>query len=303
MIKKTLMFSNRAYLSLRYDQMVIKRINEEGREETVTRPIEDLGIVMIENPQVTFTAALMDKLLQNNVSVIFCDDRHMPSGVLMPLEKNDTQSEVYNAQIDASVPLKKQLWQQTIVAKILNQAAALRIVNNVEIGNMLAWSKKVLSGDSTNLEARAAVYYWKNIFPQFPEFVRHDGDGNDPNSLLNYGYAILRAIIARSLVSSGLLPTFGIFHKNRYNAYCLADDIMEPYRPYVDLMVNDILNQGYAPEVNQHTKKILLTLPTVDVKIKNLKRPLMIAASITTSSLAKCFLGESRKIIYPELPL
>lgn len=303
MIKKTLMFSNRAYLSLRYDQMVIKRINEEGREETVTRPIEDLGIVLIENPQVTFTAALMDKLLQNNVSVIFCDDRHMPSGVLMPLEKNDTQSEVYNAQIDASVPLKKQLWQQTIIAKILNQAAALRIVNNVEIGNMLAWSKKVLSGDSTNLEARAAVYYWKNIFPQFPEFVRHDGDGNDPNSLLNYGYAILRAIIARSLVSSGLLPTFGIFHKNRYNAYCLADDIMEPYRPYVDLMVNEILNQGYAPELNQQTKKILLTLPTVDVKIKNLKRPLMIAASITTSSLAKCFLGESRKIIYPELPL
>lgn len=303
MIKKTLMFSNRAYLSLRYDQMVIKRINEVGQEETITRPIEDLGIVLIENPQVTFTAALMDKLLQNNVSVIFCDDRHMPSGVLMPLEKNDTQSEVYNAQIDASVPLKKQLWQQTIIAKILNQAAALRIVNNVEIGNMLAWSKKVLSGDSTNLEARAAVYYWKNIFPQFPNFVRHDDDGNDPNSLLNYGYAILRAIIARSLVSSGLLPTFGIFHKNRYNAYCLADDIMEPYRPYVDLMVNEILSQGYAPEVNQQTKKILLTLPTVDVKIKNLKRPLMIAASITTSSLAKCFLGESRKIIYPELTL
>lgn len=303
MIKKTMMFSNRAYLSLRYNQLVIKRTSDDGKEETLTRPIEDIGVLVVESPQVTFTAALMDALIQNNVAVIFCNDQHMPSGVVMPLDKNDTQSEVYNAQISASLPLKKQMWQQTIVAKIQNQAAALRVVNDTEIGNMLAWSKKVASGDATNLEARAAVYYWKNIFPAYPDFVRHDEEEDNPNSLLNYGYAILRAIIARALVGSGLLPTFGIFHRNRYNAYCLADDIMEPYRPYVDLMVNEILNQGFAPEVNPETKKILLTLPTVDVKIKNMKRPLMIAASITTASVAKCFLGESRKIVYPEIPL
>lgn len=304
MIKKTLCFSNKAYLSLKLDQLVIKRENPEtGREETLTRPIEDLGVVVIESRHVSMTAALLTRLSENNVAVLFCDEKHMPVSMLMPLAKNSVQSEVYADQIDATVPLKKQLWQQTIVAKIRNQAAALRISNNAEIGNMLAWAKSVTSGDSTNLEARAAVYYWKNIFPKFPDFVRHDGEEGNPNSLLNYGYAILRGIIARSLVGSGLLPTLGIFHKNRYNAYCLADDIMEPYRPYVDLMVNELLEQGFAPEVTTATKKILLTLPTIDVEIKNLRRPLLIAASMTTASLVKCYQGESRKLVYPEIAL
>lgn len=302
MIKKTPFFGNRASLSLRLNQLVIKRWTDDNHEEIVTRPIEDIGLVVVESSQVTLTAALISKLIDENVAVMFCDDRHMPSGVLMPLEKNSTQSETYSAQIDASQPLKKQLWQQTIIAKIRNQAAALKTVHGTEVGNMIAWSKSVASGDSTNLEARAAVYYWNNIFPQYPDFARHD-DGDNPNCLLNYGYAILRSIIARSLVGSGLMPTLGIFHRNRYNAYCLADDIMEPYRPYVDMLVCDILAQGYRPEINIHTKRFLLTIPTIDVKINKLTRPLMIAASMTTASLAKCYLGESRKITYPEIEI
>lgn len=301
MIKRTLFIGNGASLSLRHGQLVIKRTDDLGEEEHFTRPIEDLGLVVIESSRVLMTSALISALIENNVAVIFCDDRYMPSGLIMPLDKHTTQTETQLAQIDATQPLKKQLWQQTITAKIHNQACALQRVGCPEVGNMLAWARDVRSVDSTNLEARAAVYYWTQIFPQFPDFVRHGDDDNSPNGLLNYGYAILRSIIARSLVGSGLLPTLGIFHRNKYNAYCLADDIMEPYRPYVDLLVNEIISTHGTTEVNKTTKRELLTLPTIDVEIKNLKRPLMNAASITTSSLAKCYLGESRKIIYPDL--
>ena len=171
----------------------------------------------------------------------------------------------------------------------------------VVVSNMLIWSDKVKSGDSDNLEARAAAYYWKNIFPFIDDFTR-GRDGIPPNNLLNYGYAILRAAIARALVSSGLLPTLGIHHHNRYNAYCLADDIMEPYRPYVDRLVLDIIFSGddYT-KLSVDVKSKLLSIPVIDVVINGERRPLMIAASITTSSLAKCFNGEIRKIIYPEL--
>lgn len=304
MIKKTLFFGRGAYLSLRNNQMVIKRITDDKREEVLTRPIEDLGLVVIEHSQVTLTSGLVAQLIDNNVAVIFCDEKYMPAGLILPLEKNTTQQETYEAQIAATQPLKKQLWAQTVVAKIRNQAAALQLAAQCETGNMLAWMHQVRSGDSTNLEARAAVCYWKNLFLQYPHFTRHsDAEEADPNPLLDYGYAILRSIVARSLVGSGLLPTLGIFHKNRYNAYCLADDIMEPYRPYVDLLVCDILRQGHAPTLTTDTKRILLTIPTIDVAIKNLTRPLMNAASITTASLVKCYLGESRKLIYPELPL
>lgn len=302
MIKKTLLFSNRAYLSCKLDQLIIRRYDEKNQPEPeISRPIEDIGIIVVESEQVSLSAALISKLIENNVALIFCDSKHMPSGLVMPLEKNSVQSEVYNAQIESTQPLRKQLWQQTVAAKIRNQASVLKIANNAEVGNMLAWSKQVLSGDSSNLEGRAAVYYWRNIFPEYPDFMRHE-EGDNPNSLLDYGYAILRGIIARSLVGSGVLPTLGIFHKNKYNAYCLADDIMEPYRPYVDLLVLDILRRyKLAPVIDKSTKPILLTLPTIDVEIKGLRRPLMIAASMTTASLAKCYKGESRKIVYPEI--
>lgn len=304
MIKKTLCFSNRTYLCCKNRQLVITVYDPvTGEPSEHTRPIEDIGVIVIESEQVTLSSYLISSLLENKVAVIVCDQKHMPFGLMLPLVGNTEQTERFNAQIEASLPLKKQLWQQTIAMKIRNQAAVLKRVNNIEVGNMIVWSSQVRSGDSDNLEGRAAAYYWKNLFEDNPGFIRRQ-EGIDPNGLLNYGYAILRAIIARSLVASGLIPTLGIHHSNKYNAYCLADDIMEPYRPYVDLMVVDMIKtHNLPPEITKETKKHLLTIPTIDVKMGKLSRPLMVAASMTTASLAKCYLGESRKLLYPEMDI
>ena len=312
MIKRTLCFSNSAYLSLRNGQLVIKLpeveknddLPETFKAEAVkTIPIEDVGVVVLDHRQITVTQALLGALLDNNCAVITCDARHLPTGLLLPLEGNTLQSERFNDQIEASLPLKKQLWQQTVQAKIHNQASVLKRLRQTEVGNMSAWEKDVRSGDSDNLEGRAAVYYWKNLFPDIDGFLR-DRDGKAPNNLLNYGYAILRAIIARALVSSGMLPTFGIHHHNRYNAYCLADDIMEPYRPYVDeLVVNYTIQNGYPEELTTDVKSTMLSIPVLDVVINGQRSPLMIAATQTTASLYKCFSGELRKIVYPVMEL
>jgi len=237
MIKRTLMFSNPAYLSHKNSQLVISFPDKEKGDRTV--PIEDIGVVVLENQQITISHGCIAALVQNNVALISCDNSHMPKGLILPLDGGNTQAERFRYQIEASAPLKKQLWQQTIQQKIYNQAKVLNKIS-VDATNMFRWSKSVKSGDPDNYEGRAAAYYWQNIFRNFMDFNRNRG-GEPPNNLLNYGYSILRAIIARSLVSSGLLPTFGIFHRNKYNAYCLADDIMEPYRPFVDLIVYDIV--------------------------------------------------------------
>lgn len=309
MIKKTLYFGNPAYLSLRNSQLVIrlpellavKEPTEEIRQASeVTKPIEDIGVVILDNRQITLTQALLSALLDNNCAIITCDEHSMPTGLMLPLYGNSIQNERFREQLDASVPLRKQLWQQTIQQKILNQAMALQHCTGEAHDCMRVWSKDVRSGDPDNLEARAAAYYWRNFFPMFPDFVR-SRERTCPNSLLNFGYAILRSIIARSLVSSGLLPTLGIHHHNRYNAYCLADDIMEPYRPFVDRLVYTIiLKHGTDVELNKQVKFELLSVPSLDVNIAGHKSPLMVAASQTTASLQKCFSGESRRIIYPE---
>lgn len=310
MIKKTLCFSNPVYLSLRDRQLVIKLPEVEKainypeklkQEAELTRPIEDIGIIVLDNRQITLTTGLMDALLENNSAVITCDARSMPVGMMLPLSGNTTQSERFRHQINSSLPLRKQLWQQTIQYKIRNQLAVLKQYTNAETKCMQKWANEVKSGDTENMEARAAAYYWKGLFGHIDGFVR-DRDGVAPNNLLNYGYAILRAVVARSLVASGLLPTLGIHHHNRYNAYCLADDIMEPYRPYVDMLVYDITVQyGIDIELSKDIKAELLSIPTLDVIIDGKRSPLMIGVSQTTASLYKCFKGEIRKIIYPEI--
>lgn len=310
MIKKTLCFSNPAYLSLRDAQLVIKlpeiekatNLSEDFKNaQVVTRPIEDIGVVVLDNKQITITQGALEALLENNSAVITCDSNHMPVGLLLPLVGNTTQSERFRDQIEASLPLRKQLWQQTMQYKIANQAAVLKKCSDAETKCMLAWANEVRSGDPENMEARAAAYYWKNLFGHIPGFIR-DRDGIAPNNLLNYGYAILRAVVARSLVASGLLPTFGIHHHNKYNAYCLADDIMEPYRPYVDHLVYEITEQyGVDVELSKDIKAELLSIPTLDVEIGGKRSPLMVATSQTTASLYKCFSGELRKIVYPEM--
>ena len=310
MIKKTLCFSNPIYLSLRNAQLVLHLPEVESnktlpeaikREAERTIPIEDIGVVVLDNKRITITSGVMEALLENNCAVITCNQKSMPVGLLLPLCGNATQNERFRSQIEASLPLRKQLWQQTIKQKILNQEYVLRDNTDKETNCMRVWSNDVRSGDPDNLEARAAAYYWKTLFNDCPNFVR-DRDGSPPNNLLNYGYAILRAIIARSLVGSGLLPTLGIHHHNRYNAYCLADDIMEPYRPYVDQLVLDIIhNNNEISEITREIKLQLLSIPTLDVVINGKRSPLMIAAQQTAASLAKCFAGESKRISYPEM--
>jgi len=311
MIKKTLYFGNPAYLSLKNKQLVIKMPEVEKTElpdsikesAIVTVPIEDTGVVVLDNKQITITHGAMEALLENNVALITCDNNHLPVGLMLPLCGNTTQNERFTKQIEASVPLKKQLWQQTVQQKILNQAAVLKSVTGCEVGNMMRWAKDVRSGDPDNLEGRAAVYYWRNLFLDIPNFTR-EREGMSPNNLLNYGYAILRAVIARSLVSSGLLPTLGIHHHNRYNAYCLADDIMEPYRPYVDKLVIELMSSGIdCSEITKEIKQELLQIPTLEVIIGKKRSPLMIASTQTTASLYKCFTGELRRVAYPVLEL
>lgn len=306
MIKRTLYFGNPAYLSLKMKQMVVRIPQKDDgdlpseADMVRTVPIEDLGVIILDNKQITITQGLIDALLENNCALITCDSKRMPVGLMLPLAGNTIQNERFRSQLDSSLPLRKQLWQQTIEAKIRNQAAVLKYVTGQEHKNMLKWSDSVRSGDADNMEARAAVYYWKTIFPNDPCFIR-DREDEGANALLNYGYAILRAVVARALVGAGLLPTLGIHHHNRYNAYCLADDIMEPYRPYVDKLVVEMLEDGAEDKLNATNKVKLLNIPVIEVKINEKRSPLMIAVSQTVSSLVKCFRGDCRKLIYPDL--
>lgn len=304
MIKRTLFFGNPAYLSTRNEQLVVKLTDPNTQEEVVkTIPIEDVGVVVLEDRQITITNGAMDALLHNNCAVVTCDEKHMPAGLLLPLEGHTVQSERFRWQIEASLPLKKQLWQQTVQAKIRNQASVLGRMSGAEVRCMIAWANDVKSGDSENLEGRAAAYYWRRLFPEMESFTR-DREGDAPNNLLNYGYAIVRAIVARALVASGLLPTLGIHHHNRYNAFCLADDVMEPYRPYVDELVTEILRTGVDCSVlTTDLKRQLLGLPVREVVIDSHRSPLMVAVTQTTASLTKCYSGELRKVVYPTMEL
>ncbi|MAP79950.1 MAG: subtype II CRISPR-associated endonuclease Cas1 [Aequorivita sp.] len=298
MIKRTLFFGNPAYLSTRNEQLVVNFPQDEKKEKTV--PIEDLGYIVLEDPQITVTNGLLMKLVQNKTAVITCNKQHLPCSFLQPLVGHTEQTERMRHQINASVPLKKNLWQQTVQAKIENQAAHLKGRNKCDL-KLKRWAKQVKSGDGDNHEAYAAGHYFQQIYNcLLPAFSRNH-KGMAPNNLLNYGYAILRAVVARALVSSGMLPSVGIFHRNKYNAYCLADDIMEPYRIYVDAMVYEILESGAnVEELNTAIKSQLLTIPALDVFIDGKWSPLMNAVSRTTSSLYDCFKGESRKILFPE---
>ena len=216
---------------------------------------------------------------------------------MLPLYGHSEHSERVKYQLTATDPLKKQLWKQTVEQKIKNQQAVLRI-NKKSFEHMDTYWQTVKSGDTSNCEAKAAQYYWKHLFDNFTR----ERFGSEPNNLLNFGYAVLRSIVARALVSSGLLPVLGIFHRNKYNPYCLADDIMEPYRPFVDKMVyNYVCVNGLTNKLTKEIKSYLLTIATQDVLIKGSVRPLMVAVTATTSSLYRCYSGESRTIRYPVL--
>ena len=294
MLKRTLFFSTPIKLSLKDRQLVF--FLKEAPEEKRTIPIEDVGFVVLEHPMINITLPLLNALSENNVAVIFCNDKQLPASMLLNLDSNSTQQESFRAQVDASEPLKKNLWKQTIEAKIRNQAKLLHKLGMD--GDLLKpLYMNVKSGDIDNREGVAAKLYWNMLLGR--DFVR-EREGYPPNNLLNYGYTILRAAVARSLMGSGLLPAFGVFHRNRYNAFPLADDVMEPFRPFVDEIVYKLYFSGET-EINTEVKASLLRVLFVDTYFDKVTRPLDVGLSITTASLAKCFLGKEKKIAYPQL--
>ncbi len=311
MIKRTLYFGNPSYLSLTNAQLTLRLPEVEKndtlpdhykKEVSASIPVEDIGIVVLDHKQITITQALMEALLENNTALITCDATHHPTGLMLPLCGNTIQNERFRSQLDATEPLKKQLWAQTVSQKIKNQAAMFDH-KQIDDSYLVPLYRNVKSGDPDNCEATAAAHYWGNLFKQLPavnEFKRFR-EGLPPNNYLNYGYALLRATMARSIVGAGLLPTLGIFHHNRYNAYCLADDLMEPYRPYVDKVVYELIEEkGITEDLPKEIKALLLKIPAMDVLIDGEKSPLMNATQRTAVSLVKCFNGEQRRLLYPE---
>lgn len=293
MLKRTLFFGKPSRLSLKDRQLVIE---SKENDEIHKVPIEDIGYAVIENQQISFSVPLLQELMANNVAVVFCDASHMPNSMLLNLDGHHLQSELFRFQINASEPLKKNLWKQTIEAKIRNQAALLHKLG--KNGNILKpFYSNVKSGDTDNREGGAARIYWNEMYGS--DFTR-DRYGDCPNNLLNYAYIVLRAAVARALTGSGLLPTLGLFHHNRYNAFCLADDIMEPYRPFADEIVFQLYQNDHQ-EVTTEVKAEILKILANDVCFENTTRPLMVGLSQTTASLARCFTGEQKKIVYPEL--
>ncbi len=273
---------------------------EKENKPPASVPIEDIGILILDSPHITLTNALIAELNQNNVAVLSCDAQHLPYGLMLPIFSHHAFTEKMYQQLESSLPLKKNLWQQTIIAKITNQAAFLR-QHGIDDRKMQYYLGLVRSGDPQNVEGRAAAYYWEQLFMSHKNFTR-DRDGDMPNPMLNYGYAILLAIVARALVVSGMLPSVGIHHRNKYNPWCLASDIMEPYRPYVDKLVIQVAAEfPDCEELTPDIKRKLLQIPVIDILIDGSKSPLMIGVQRTTASLSACFDGSSRRILYPEM--
>lgn len=292
MIKQTLMFTSPVYLSLKDRQLVI---TFKDNKDTVTRPIEDIGFVVIEHPEVSVSIPVLNELADNNVSVIFCDRKKMPKTMLMTLDGNTTQQESYKYQLEASAPTKKNVWKQLVESKIKNQAFLLNKVG--KNGDVLKqYYTNVKSGDTDNREGAAAREYWSRIFD---EGFKREREGQSPNNLLNYGYTILRAAVTRALIGSGLYPAFGVFHRNRYNAFPLADDVMEPYRPFVDEIVFNLYYEDAVCELSSQAKGKLLRVLFSDVRMGKVIRPLENALSLTTASLLRMYKGETEKLSLP----
>ncbi len=301
MIKRTFLIENPSYLSTRHEQLIIELKNEKQDKHTI--PMNEIGVIILNHPQITISSQAQILMMQNNIALVQCGNNGMPIGMMLPYEGHYTLSQNARYQINASEPLKKQLWQQIVQAKILNQAKLLEKyeIDSFPLRNL---ALNVISGDKDNKEGHAANIYWSKIFPQISDFIRERG-GLYPNNLLNYGYAVLRAVAARAITSAGLLLVLGIYHKNKYNAFCLADDLMEPYRVYVDEIVQkrvsiEFLNKQYSLELTTEIKKELLCILTVDVMINDEKSPLFNAIQKTATSLLRCYTKERRKLLLPD---
>ncbi len=297
MIKRTVEISSGpVHLTIKHKQMLLKK-----GEDVHSIPVEDLGLLVLSHPAISYTHQLLYELLEQNVAVLFCNRQHMPEGLLLPFEDNQLHQARLQIQAEATKPLKKRLWQQVVKQKIKAQSTVLKEKHGNDDGLKLL-IPKVKSGDPSNVEARAAKQYWKSLFKD-SEF-RRKYDSPDLNALLNYGYAVIRAAVARSLTAAGLHPSMGIHHHNQYNPYCLADDMMEPLRPLVDAEVYDLYehHSTLKIEVNKKTKKPLLQLLTKEVRINGMKYPLLESLHLMASSLAQCYAREIKRIEFPTQP-
>jgi len=292
-MKRTLYFQSQVILKCRQRQLLI-----QSTDQTHTLPIEDIGTVILDSPQAQFTGAVLPALLAENVAVITCNEKHLPTGLLLNLDGHSYQSGIFQSQLQAKTPQKKQLWQQTIKAKIRNQRNLLQKFG-LDAQGLTELFRQVRSGDAGNTEALAAAYYWKMLG------IHRERMGQSPNNRLNYVYAVLRATVARSLVGSGLLPVLGIYHHHQRNAHCLADDIMEPYRPYADDIVFQTLQEepDISEELTPTIKQKILKINQIDCHLHGERFPLEVAVRRTTSSLANCFQEGKGEILYPIFPV
>jgi len=294
-IKRTLEISREpVHLSVRHEQLVLKR---DG-QVVGSVPCEDIGVVMVDHPQTTYTHAALAQLAESDAAVVICGRNHLPVAMLLPLADHSQVVWRVRDQLNAGLPLCKQLWKQVVVAKIQAQAAN---VDASQPGHrkLLALAREVRSGDPKNVEATAARVYWANWLWQ--ENFRRDQDAAGINGFLNYGYAIVRAGVARAIVAAGLMPSLGIHHRNRSNAFCLADDLMEPFRPLIDDRVREMHRQGYD-QLNQPAKAELLGVLTQTMQLGDQTGPLMVMLHRMVASLTRCYAGESKQLEIPTCP-
>lgn len=297
MLKRTLVFASPVKLSLKNLQLIVEsKADEDSPIDRHTIPIEDIGVVVVENQRVAMTIPVLNALVDHEVQVVFCDSHAMPHAMLLGVDTNNTQGMTLRHQIAAGEVLKKQLWKQIVEAKIRNQARLLKKLG-LDDSILRPHYSNVKSGDADNREGIAARLYFQALFG--PTFIR-DRSEHGINALLNYGYTILRAGVARAIVASGLFPAIGIFHHHRSNAFPLADDVMEPYRPFVDEIVYDLAMRG-CHILTKDTKAELINVLYADVLMGDMMRPLSVALSQTTASLVRCYAKADRTLTLPIL--
>ncbi|MFH1052035.1 MAG: type II CRISPR-associated endonuclease Cas1 [bacterium] len=298
MIKRIIYIGSSSYLSAKNGQLHIKN-TESGLVSSV--PIEDMGYLELDSPQITITNYCIQSLLSSNVAIVSCNASHTPEGIFLPVAGNSLQSKRMQQQVNCSLPVKKNLWKQLIQYKIKNQHKLINR-NGEHPETLKKMFEKVKSGDTDNMEARASQYYWKHLFP-IAKFKR-SRFGDYPNNLLNYGYMVLRAITARAVVSAGLHPSVGLHHKNQYNPFCLADDVMEPFRPAVDqIVLKYYLNNPACEQLTKKEKAIMLYVPHCDMETEGKTHPLMLAVQKLCSEIVDVFEDEKKELRYPELCL
>jgi CRISPR-associated protein Cas1 len=292
MIKRILEVSSPAYLHVKDLQLVIESL--EDRERVLSVPMEDLGILILDNSGIRCSHNVFSLATKHNVAVVCCDEKHLPAGMFLNFSAHSLHAKILRQQIDLSEPRRKRVWQSIIRQKIEAQAQCLKLCREND-DNLAELSNRVRSGDPDNVEAQAARRYWPLLFSK--NFKR-DPDANGINSMLNYGYSVVRTSVCRALVGSGLSPALGIHHQNQYNAYALADDIMEPLRPLIDKKVYELSVKNSVSELNKQTKQHLLTLVTENFQVNGLQFPFFIALTHYTGSLAQYMAGEREELEY-----